>query len=154
MLQTVVERKWPDGGPTRIPSWVYSDDEIFQRELETFHYGRSWNYIGLECEVPEPGTFKRSWIGPRSVLATRDANGEVHVVENRCAHRDSQLAWKECGRFEGNMVICPYHNWTYDLSGNLKTMPFFRGAKGLPGMPPTFDIKNHGLRKLKVATRG
>jgi anthranilate 1,2-dioxygenase large subunit len=150
----VPEYKWPDGGHTRVPSWVYSDEEIFRRELETFHFGRSWNYIGLECELPEAGSFKRASIGPRGVLATRDDNGEVHVVENRCAHRDSQLTWKECGKFDGKMVICPYHNWTYDLSGNLKSMPFFRGAKGLPGMPPSFDMKQHGLRKLKVATRG
>jgi len=149
-----LNRKWPEGGPTRIPSWIYSDPEIFKRELETFHYGRSWNYIGLDCELPNPGDFKRSWIGPRSVLAMRDDNGEVNVVENRCAHRDSQLTWKECGHFDGSSVICPYHNWTFTLKGDFRTMPFFRGVQGNPGMAPTFDKAKNGLRKLKVATRG
>jgi anthranilate 1,2-dioxygenase large subunit len=146
--------KWPEEGPVRIPSWIYSDQSIFRRELETFHYGKSWNYIGLECEIPTPGSFKRSWIGPRCVLATRESNGQVHVVENRCAHRDSQLTWKESGQFDSQMMICPYHNWTYDMAGNLKTMPFFRGCAGNPGMPPDFDRTKNGLQKLRVATRG
>ncbi len=147
-------RKWPEGGVTRIPTWIYSDEDIFRRELETFHYGKSWNYIGLECEIPTPGSFKRTWIGPRNVLATRDADGQVHVVENRCAHRDSQLTWQECGKFESQVMICPYHNWTYDMSGKLKTMPFMRGCNGHPGMPASFDREKHGLVKLRVAVRG
>jgi anthranilate 1,2-dioxygenase large subunit len=154
MNEMIATRRWPQEGHIRIPSWIYSDPEIFQRELETFHYGNSWNYVGLECELPEAGSFKRAWIGPRSVLATRDENGEIHVVENRCAHRDSQLTWKECGKFEAGMMICPYHNWTYDLHGNLKTMPFFRGVNGNPGMPASFDRGKHGLKKLRVVVRG
>lgn len=147
-------RKWPEGGLTRIPSWIYSDEDVFRQELETFHYGDSWNYIGLECEVPTPGSFKRTWIGPRNVLATRAADGSVHVVENRCAHRDSQLTWKECGKFEAQVMICPYHNWTYDMDGTLKTMPFIRGCNGNPGMPATFDKSKNSLKKLRVAVRG
>ena len=147
-------RKWPEGGPTRIPNWIYSDEDIFRRELETFHFGKSWSYIGLECEIPAAGSFKRTWIGPRNVLATRDAEGQVHVVENRCAHRDSQLTWKECGKFDAQVMICPYHNWTYGLDGSLKTMPFIRGCNGHPGMPASFDKGKHGLVKLRVAVRG
>ncbi|HSV81140.1 MAG TPA: Rieske 2Fe-2S domain-containing protein [Ramlibacter sp.] len=147
-------RKWPEGGPTRIPSWIYSDEDVFRRELETFHYGTSWNYIGLECELPTAGSYKRTWIGPRNVLATRDAKGQIHVVENRCAHRDSQLTWKESGTFDSQLMICPYHNWTFELNGNLKTMPFIRGCDGHPGMPASFDKAEHGLTKLRVAVRG
>ncbi len=147
-------RKWPEGGTKRVPSWIYSDEDIFRHELETFHYGKSWSYIGLECEIPTPGSFKRTWIGPRNVLATRASDGSVHVVENRCAHRDSQLTWQECGKFEAQVMVCPYHNWTYDMDGTLKTMPFMRGCDGHPGMPASFDKKEHGLAKLRVAVRG
>ena len=27
-------RQWPDGGPSRVPNWVYTDPEIFAREQE------------------------------------------------------------------------------------------------------------------------
>ncbi|ABE36816.1 ring hydroxylating alpha subunit family protein [Paraburkholderia xenovorans LB400] len=154
MPVNVTERKWPEEGVIRIPNFIYHDEEVFRRELETFHYGNSWNYVGLECELPAAGSFKRSWIGPRSVLVTRDEQGEIHVVENRCAHRESQFTWKECGKFDSNLMICPYHNWTFDLAGNLKTMPYFRGINGNPGMPASFDRGEHGLKKLRVTTRG
>ena len=154
ILSEIADLKWPEEGASRIPSWVYTSEEIFRRELEVFHYGKSWNYVGLECELPEAGSFKRTWIGPRSVIVTRDENGEIHTVENRCAHRDSQLTWKECGQFADGLMVCPYHNWSYDMSGSLKSMPFFRGANGNPGMPADFDRSKHGLTKLHTTVRG
>src|SRR2546429_6759331 len=49
--------------------------------------------------------------------------------------------------------MCPYHQWTYDLKGNLIGVPFRRGVEKQGGMPADFDPKNHGLRRLKVARR-
>jgi salicylate 5-hydroxylase large subunit len=49
--------------------------------------------------------------------------------------------------------MCPYHQWTYDLKGDLIGVPFRRGLKKQGGMPADFDPKRHGLRKLKVACR-
>jgi salicylate 5-hydroxylase large subunit len=43
--------------------------------------------VALECELPNPGDFKRTVVGERSVIVVLAADGEVHVVENRCAHR-------------------------------------------------------------------
>ena len=31
---TLAVRAWPDGGPTRVPNWVYTDPAIFQREMQ------------------------------------------------------------------------------------------------------------------------
>ena len=28
---------WPEQGPSRVPAWIYSDPDLFRRELETFH---------------------------------------------------------------------------------------------------------------------
>ena len=91
-------RSWPAGGHTRIPSWVYSDRDIFEREMDLFFAGRSWNYVGLECEVPEPGCFKRQWIGTRPVVMVRNQTGDIRVFENRCAHRGALICLDEKGR--------------------------------------------------------
>ena len=64
-------RSWPTEGWTRVPFWVYTDPAIFEREMDKFFYGPSWNYVALDCEVPEPGSFKRSWIGTRQVIVVR-----------------------------------------------------------------------------------
>jgi anthranilate 1,2-dioxygenase large subunit len=110
------ERVWPELGACRVPGWVYTDPELFDREMEKFHYGKTWSFVGLECELPEPNSSRRSFVGPRSVIITRDNDGQVHAMENRCAHRGAPVCWKQSGKSKD--LTCPYHEWTYDLAGN------------------------------------
>jgi salicylate 5-hydroxylase large subunit len=142
---------WPQEGISRIPYWVYTDPEIYAREQERIFCGPNWSYVGLDVEIPQPGDYKRTSIGDKPVVVVRDKDGEVHVVENRCAHRGVQF----CQKQQGNAAefMCPYHQWTYDLKGDLIGVPFRRGLKKQGGMPADFDPKQHGLRKLSVARR-
>src|SRR5437763_1657207 len=43
-----------------------------------------------------------------------------------------------------------YHNWSYDLRGDLKSVAFERGVAGKGGMPPGFRKEEHGLERLRV----
>ena len=140
-------RRWPEEGHTRVPLWIYSDPEIFRKELSVFFAGDTWNYVGLECELPDIGSFKRAWIGDKQVVVVRDADG-INVVENRCAHRGGAICWKNKG--EVKELTCPYHQWSYSLKGDLMGVPLKRGVHGEGGMPKDFDNKQHGLRKLRV----
>jgi anthranilate 1,2-dioxygenase large subunit len=147
------DRKWPEEGVSRVPAWIYSDESLFEREMEKFYAGNTWNFVGLEAEIPEPGSFQRTFIGMKPVLVTRDAHGEIHVLENRCAHRGAPVCWKQRGK--AKELTCPYHHWTYDLGGNLQSVAFMRGSpKPNPGMPKDFDMKNHGMRQLRTVVRG
>lgn len=142
---------WPAEGLTRLPYRVYSDPAIYAKEQERIFCGATWNYVALEAEIPNPGDFKRSFVGERSVVVLRAADGAVHVVENRCAHRGAQFCQSHLGTMRE--IMCPYHQWTYDLSGKLIGVPFRRGVKGQGGMPADFKLEEHGLRRLKVACR-
>lgn len=144
-------RRWPDEGVARIPYWVYSDPEIYAREQEKIFGGSSWSYVALTAEIPHPGDFKRSFIGDKSVVVVRDAEGGVNVVLNKCAHRGVQFCRKPLGN--AKEFMCPYHQWTYDLKGNLLGVPFRRGVKKQGGMPADFKLEEHGLQKLRVAER-
>ena len=130
------ERTWPKEGWTRIPFWVYTDPELFEREMDHFFYGPSWNYVALDCEVPEPGSYKRSWIGQRQVIVVRKADGDIAVLENRCAHRGARVCWQNKGRVDS--FTCPYHQWNFALDGRLQGIPLKRGALGKGGMPADF----------------
>ncbi|WP_321794856.1 aromatic ring-hydroxylating dioxygenase subunit alpha [Caballeronia sp. J97] len=147
--------EWRDDGSSRIPFWVYSDENIYRRELERLFYSAHWCYIGLEAEIPSPGDFKRTVVGERSVIATRSTDGEIHVVENVCAHRGVRFCREKFGNRKD--FTCPYHQWNYDLKGNLTGVPFRRGVKQdgkvNGGMPADFDPKQHSLTKLKVSVR-
>jgi salicylate 5-hydroxylase large subunit len=150
------EPTWEGDGTHRIPFLAYTDKEIYQRELERFFYKAHWCYVGLEAEVPNPGDFKRTVVGERSVIMARDPDGTVSVIENVCAHRGMRF----CRERHGNRkeFVCPYHQWSYTLKGDLQGVPFRRGVKQdgkvQGGMPADFKTSDHNLTKLKVAVRG
>jgi apoptosis-inducing factor 3 len=141
---------WPDNDPSLIPDWVYTDQFIYEREIERIFHGHTWNFVALEAEVPKPGDFIRSNVGPTPVVVARAADGSINVFENRCAHRASEF----CRELSGSAkeFVCPYHQWTYDLKGNLIGIPFRRGIAGKGGMPADFQAEEHGLRKLSVTS--
>ena len=141
---------WPDDDLTVIPDWVYTDEAIYGREVERIFHGPTWNYVALEAEVAKPGDYIRSHVGPTPVVVARAEDGSISVVENRCMHRAAEF----CRELSGTTreFVCPYHQWTYDLKGNLIGIPFRRGVAGKGGMPADFRPAEHGLRKLNVTT--
>ncbi len=143
--------RWPKEGVSRVPYWVYSDPAVYALEQEKIFGGASWSFVGLSAELPKPGDFKRSYIGEKSIVLTRDKDGGINAVLNKCAHRGVQFCQKQFGN--AAEFMCPYHQWTYDLKGNLLGVPFRRGVKKQGGMPGDFKLEEHGLRKLKVAER-
>ena len=144
-------RRWPDEGCSRIPNWVYTEPEIFARGQGRIFEGPGWLYACLEAEIPKPGDFKRSRLGTKEVVAVRDTSGEVSILLNRCAHRSAQFC--SVSRGTAKEFVCPYHQWTYDLSGKLLGVPFRRGYRGQGGMPADFRPEEHGLQRLAVTRR-
>lgn len=146
---------WSGDGSSRVPFWTYTDDATYRRELERFFYSDHWCYVGLEAELPNPGDFKRTVIGERSVIVTRTQDKQIAVVENVCAHRGVRFCRERFGNRKD--FTCPYHQWNYDLEGNLIGVPFRRGVKAEGkvngGMPEDFDLSQHGLTKLNVVIR-
>ena len=163
-LLTTEPSRWQQPGSSRVPFWVYTDAQLYQRELEKIFYGAHWCYVGLEVEIPNTGDYKLSHVGERQVLMVRDriapkdraSDHGIRVVENRCAHRGVRFC--QTGHGNARSFVCPYHQWTYKLNGDLAGLPFKDGVKDGDcadrvngGMPEGFDLKDHGLTKLRVA---
>ncbi len=142
-------RAWPAEGVTRVPYWIYQDADIYRREQERIFRGATWNFLGLEAELPRPGDYKTSFVGEMPVVAARDEAGELRVFENRCAHRGALICIKERGN--AKEFACVYHNWTYDLQGNLTGVTFRRGIQGQGGMPADARPDCNAPRKFRVA---
>lgn len=142
--------RWAEG-VHRVPFWLYSDPLIYAREQERIFGGANWCYVALAAEIPHAGDFKRSAIGDKPVVVVRDPDGGVNVVRNRCAHRGVQF----CRASFGNTreFMCPYHQWTYDLRGQLSAVPLQRGLRQQGGMPADFNRAEHGLQRLQVSER-
>jgi len=141
-------REWPADTTGRVPFWVYSDPEIYRQELDRIWYGPHWLYCALEAEMPAVGDFKTTTLGERPVIVIRSAEDEISVLENRCAHRGVKFCQARSGHAKD--LLCPYHQWAYDLNGNLLGVPFRRGVRRQGGMPADFDPAQHGLRRLRV----
>ena len=143
-----LELRWPDDAAGRVPYWAYTDPEVYRRELERIWYGPHWLYAGLECEVPEVGDWKTTTLGERPVVMVRSDPGTVTVVENRCRHRGVKFCQARSGH--SKELLCPYHQWSYNLDGSLQGVPFRRGVRRQGGMPADFDPKEWGLNRLRV----
>ena len=146
----MLQRSWPAEGVTRVPYWVYQDEEVYREEQQKIFRGPAWSYLCLEAELPEPKSFLTTFVGDMPVVVTRDADGALHAWENRCAHRGALIAMQARGRTES--FSCIYHNWTYDHAGNLANIAFRRGIAGKGGMPPEAQPETQAPRQLRVAS--
>ena len=111
----------------RVHGSLYTDPEIYEQELERIWY-RTWVYVGHVSEVPQPNDYVLKSIGPQQVIMTRDRDGEIHLLLNRCAHRANQVC--DAPRGNSSAFRCPYHGWTFANTGKLLGYPFNSGYGG------------------------
>src|SRR6516165_1936918 len=141
---------WPTLDYSRVPYRLYHDPEAYQREQERIFRGPTWNFLGLEAEIPNPGDFRTTYVGDTPVIVNRDPDGTIHALVNRCAHRGAMVRREMSGNAREH--TCIYHQWCYGLDGRLNSIPFRRGIRGKGGLDPSFDMAAHGLRNLRVAS--
>jgi anthranilate 1,2-dioxygenase large subunit len=147
-MQQEMEIKWPAEGNARVPYRMFSDPDIYRAELDRIFLGPTWQYLALGGELPQTGDYLTTFLGETPVIVTRGHDGEIHAMVNRCAHRGNLVCLKRRGHADN--LTCVYHAWRYDLEGNLDSVAFRRGIAGKGGMPPSFRLEEHGLKKLRV----
>ena len=76
-----------------------------------------------------PGAVVEVTFWGTSIALWRDREGELHAVENRCAHRQLKLS---LGSVEGCRLACAYHGWGYDGSGQLAHIPHELFGRPMP----------------------
>jgi len=140
---------WSGPGLTRVPFDVYTSPQAAQQEQERIFRGATWNYLCLDAELPEGGSYRTTFVGDTPVVAVKDDDGEIYAFENRCAHRGALIALDKCGKAAS--FQCVYHAWSYNRQGDLTGVAFEKGVKGQGGMPAGFCKEEHGPRKLRVA---
>src|ERR1700731_2158462 len=99
-----------------LPAPFSLSPEVCARDVRLI-FGRHWIYVGVEPEIAEPGDFFTVEIGSDSILIVRDDDMTIHAFHNVCRHRGARLRSAGSG-IVGNLV-CPYHQWTYNLRGEL-----------------------------------
>jgi phenylpropionate dioxygenase-like ring-hydroxylating dioxygenase large terminal subunit len=92
---------------------------------------RYWIPAALSSELPEPDCppVRVKLLGER-LVAFRDSQGRVGIVDEFCAHRRASLF---LGRNEESGLRCVYHGWKFDVEGRCVDMP---------SEPPESDFKD------------
>ena len=128
------------GGP--LQRAFYTARDVFNADLERI-WRRYWLYAGHSCMLPQPGSWMTWSVGDDQVVIVRDRAGVIRAFHNVCRHRGSRLCADETGN--SRLLVCPYHAWTYDLDGSLRTRTEhdFGVPSGELGLIPV-DIKELG----------
>ncbi len=129
-----------------LPADWYHDAVQYARELEAVWY-RDWVCVGRVEELPEAGDYFLVEIGAERIIVTRDREGRPRAFHNTCRHRGSTLCTAPRGRFAGGRIVCPYHAWTYALSGELAATPKME-------LPADFRREDYPLYAVHADTWG
>jgi len=123
--------------PDRVHRSVYADPAIFDLEMERV-FGRAWLILGHDSQLKSPGDYFTTRMGREPVIVVKN-NNEIRVLINRCAHRGTMVCAE--GRGNTERFVCPYHGWSYDRTGALRTIPFGSGYQ-------QETLKNLELKKV------
>ncbi|MCM2294543.1 aromatic ring-hydroxylating dioxygenase subunit alpha [Allorhizobium sp. BGMRC 0089] len=94
----------------------YTDPDYYRLDMEMIWY-RDWLFIGHDCEIPRAGNYFTVQIGDYPVVVVRGRDGVIRAFHNTCRHRGHRVCTQERGA--SAKLVCPYHQWTYDLDGSL-----------------------------------
>lgn len=128
----------------RVPTAVYTDQARFERERDAL-FLQLPQVIGHASQIPEPGdAIVYDWLG-LPLVTMRDKAGAVGTFMNVCRHRGMRLLQEE-GQTRVRSLVCPYHQWTYGLDGQLRNIPRAESFEAL-------DMAELGLVRLPTEVR-
>jgi Rieske 2Fe-2S family protein len=104
------------GGP--LERAFYVSAEVLNADLDRI-WRRHWLYVAHACQIPRPGDWLTWEVGSDQVLLVRGSDEVLRAFHNTCRHRGARVCNSENGH--SRLLVCPYHAWTYELDGRLRT---------------------------------
>jgi phenylpropionate dioxygenase-like ring-hydroxylating dioxygenase large terminal subunit len=109
-----------------LPGGIYASPEVFEKELQEYFY-KDWLFMGRVEQFPNAGDYEARRILDRPIIIARDKDGALGAYYNMCQHRGVEVTE---GKGNVRHFKCPYHGWTYDLSGKLIGAAYMKEADG------------------------
>ena len=104
----------------------YTDPEVFKLETNGL-LARTWQFAGHASQLKETGDYFTFDMAGESLFCIKGRDGEIRTFYNVCQHRAHQLV---SGQGQTRVVVCPYHAWTYELTGELRAGPNIKAVEG------------------------
>lgn len=114
-----------------FPSGAYVSPEFLDFEVKEI-FRKEWISVAHQSQIPNPGDYLRVDMCGEPMLVSRGKDGEVRVLSRVCRHRGMDVMPAGSAPESGNqrVVLCPYHLWSYDLTGKLVGVPEMQEAEG------------------------
>ncbi len=103
-----------------LPVKAYTSQEWFEQEMKTI-FSTTWQFAGYVEDVINPGDYISVQAGLNNIFIVKGRDNRLRAFHNICRHRGTQLL-RAVGKSK-KAITCPYHDWTYDLEGNLISLP-------------------------------
>jgi len=117
---------------------LYNSEAAFQHDMERI-FRRHWILAGHASMAPQPGDYFLHEMAEESIVIVRGRDETLRAFANVCRHRGSRICLKPHGH--ASVLVCPYHAWTYNLDGSL------RSARH---MGADFDKAGYGLKPVAL----
>ncbi len=104
----------------------YTDPQVFEAERDGV-LAKTWQFAGHASQVANSGDYFAFEMAGESLFCIKGRDGVIRTFYNVCQHRAHQLV---SGEGTTRVVVCPYHAWTYELTGQLRAGP---NIKSVPG---------------------
>ena len=103
-----------------LPNECYTNQKYLKYERNKIFCDK-WTVIGVGSSIPKVGDAKPYNLLGIPLMIVRDKDLEIRVFHNVCSHRGFKLLDRPCTL--KNVIRCPYHSWSYDMSGKLVATP-------------------------------
>lgn len=119
-LATRLSLKSPDRKMHILPVEAYTSQAWFDHE-QAMIFSRTWQFAGFREDISEPGQYISVQAGLNNIFIVMGRDRRLRAFHNLCRHRGTQLL-RAVGKTQ-KAITCPYHDWSYDLEGNLLSIP-------------------------------
>jgi phenylpropionate dioxygenase-like ring-hydroxylating dioxygenase large terminal subunit len=124
-----------------LPAWTYTDPEFLGAERDKI-FAPSWQIVCHASDIATPGSYHTLEILGETIAVIRGADTIIRAFHNVCRHRAARLLDGAAGQC-GSRIVCPYHAWTYALTGELIGLPDRNSFAHI-------DRRDHGLVPVEL----
>ncbi len=132
-IEAPLEQAWT------LPPAAYTDPVVFDLEVDNI-FKQDWTCVARVEQVETVGDYLSVDLFGQPIVVVRPSENELKAISRVCLHRAMPVVE---GSGNATRFVCPYHKWTYELDGQLRSAPMMQGAAG-------FDPAECRLPELKL----
>ena len=96
---------------------------VFAQDTLPSPFPEGWYFIASRQAITKAKLIQKTWMG-ENIIAWADEEGRVCVADAYCPHLGSDLGPDAGGRVRNGQLVCPFHGYEYDATGQCVATPY------------------------------